>query len=97
MIFNAIINFMSNRWNLTIFQCILYGIMGYVMGQYLNWIQLGGMLVIMYLIQIIIRTKAVADGMMIRQMMMDNHVDANEIIKQMKQEMDRLDKHSDLN
>tara|TARA_Y100000310_G_scaffold295771_1_gene327434 strand:- start:282 stop:497 length:216 start_codon:yes stop_codon:yes gene_type:complete len=71
--------------------------MGYVMGQYLNWIQLGGMLVIMYLIQIIIRTKAVADGMMIRQMMMDNHVDANEIIKQMKQEMDRLDKHSDLN
>ena len=92
----SIIDFMSNRWNLTIFQCILYGVVGYVMGLYLTWPKLVLMLVVMYLIQFITRTKAVADGMMFRQMMMDNQVDANEIVRKMKQEMDRLNK-DDLN
>ena len=50
-----------------------------------------------YLIQLITRTKAVADGMLFRQLMMDNKVGANEIIKQMKQEMDRLNNSDDLN
>tara|TARA_Y100000034_G_scaffold77290_1_gene92898 strand:+ start:86 stop:376 length:291 start_codon:yes stop_codon:yes gene_type:complete len=96
MIFNAIINFMSNRWNLTIFQCILYFIIGWVMGEHLTWIEMGVMFVVMLGIQFITRTKAVADGMVIRQMMVDNQLSANEIIKQMKQEADRLDK-DDLN
>tara|TARA_Y100000034_G_C6649703_1_gene284282 strand:+ start:150 stop:443 length:294 start_codon:yes stop_codon:yes gene_type:complete len=95
----SILNFISSRGNLTIFQCILYGIVGYVMGQHLDWARLVLMLLVMYLIQFITRTKAVADGMMFRQMMMDSQVDANEIVKKMKQEMDRLDKneHNDLN
>ena len=88
----AIINFLSSRGNLTIFQCILYGIVGYVMGMYLTWPKLVLMLVVMYLIQLITRTKAVADGMMFRQIMMDNHVDANEISKKIKQEADRINK-----
>ena len=92
----AIINFMSSRGNLTIFQCILYGIMGYVMGQYLTWLQLSAMLVIMYLMHLITRTKAVADGMAFRQYMIDNQVDANEIIQRIKEEADRLNKN-DLN
>ena len=66
------------------------------MGQYLTWIQLGAMLVVMFLIQFITRTKAVADGMVIKQIMVDNQLDANEIIRRMKQETDRLDK-DDLN
>jgi len=93
-----ILEFLSSRGNLTIFQCILYGIVGYVMGQHLDWARLVLMLLVMYLIQFITRTKAVADGMMFRQMMMDSQVDANEIVKKMKQEMDRLNgKHNDLN
>jgi len=92
----AIINFLSSRGNLTIFQCILYGVVGYVMGQYLTWIQLGGMLVVMYLIHFITRTKAVADGIAFRQYMIDNQVDANEIIQRIKEEADRLNKN-DLN
>ena len=91
-----ILEFLSSRGNLTIFQCILYGIVGYVMGQHLDWARLVLMLLVMYLIQFITRTKAVADGMMFRQMMMDSQVDANEIVKKMKQEMDRLD-NNDLN
>ena len=93
---NTIINFMSSRINLTIFQCLLYFIVGWVMGEHLTWIELGVMFVVMFLIQFITRTKAVADGMVIRQIMVDNQLSANEIIEQMKQEADRLNK-DDLN
>ena len=93
---NSIITFLSSRYNLTIFQCILYGIVGYVMGMYLTWPKLLLMLIVMYLIQFITRTKAVADGMVFRQIMMDNRVDANEIVRRIKEESDRLNKN-DLN
>ena len=95
---NSITAFLSNRMNLTIFQCLLYFIVGWVMGEYLTWSKLVLMFAVMLCIQFITRTKAVADGMMFRQMMIDNQVDANEIIKKMKQDMDRLNgKHNDLN
>ena len=37
---NSITEFLSNRTNLTIFQCLLYFIVGYIMGEYLNWTQM---------------------------------------------------------
>ena len=92
----AIINFLSNRTNLTIFQCLLYFVIGWVMGEYLTWPKLGLMFVVMFMIQFITRTKAVADGMMFREMMIHSQVDANEIIKRMKEETDRINK-KDLN
>ena len=92
----VIINFLSNRMNLTIFQCLLYFIIGYIMGEHLTWIELAIMYAIMFGIQFITRTKAVADGIMFREMMMDSQVDANEIVKRMKEETDRLNKE-DLN
>ena len=91
-----ITQFLSNRVNLTIFQFILYFIIGWVMSEYLSWGELGLMVIVLLLIQFITRTKAVADGMVIRQIMVDNQLSANEIIKQMKQEADRLNK-DDLN
>ena len=91
-----IIAFLSSRANLTIFQCILYFIVGYIMGQYLSWSELGIMFIVMFLIQFITRTKAVADGMLFRQMMIDNQIGANEIVRQMKKEMDKM-KNKDLN
>ena len=83
---NSIINFLSSRGNLTIFQCILYGIVGYVMGQYLDWTRLALMLFVMYLIQFITRTKAVADGMVFRQIMMDLNIKANDVVQKMKED-----------
>ena len=80
----TIISFLSSRTNLTIFQCLLYFIVGYVMGQHLTWIELGIMFIVMFLIQFITRTKAVADGMIFRQIMIDNQVDANDIVKEMQ-------------
>ena len=37
--FKLAISFLSSRVNITLVQCILYLIVGYVMGQHLNWIQ----------------------------------------------------------
>ena len=94
----TIINFLSSRTNLTIFQCILYGIIGYIMGGYLTWIQMAIMFAILFIIHFITRTKAVADGMMFRQIMIDNEVDANEIIRRMREDMDRMaNKDNELN
>ena len=92
----AITNFLSSRFNLTIFQCLLYFVIGWVMGEYLTWPKLGLMFVVMLCIQFITRTKAVADGMMFREMMIHSQVDANEIVKRMKEETDRMNKE-DLN
>ena len=88
--------FLSSRSNLTIFQCILYFMVGYIMGEYLSWMQMITMFIVMFLIQFITRTKAVADGMMFRQMMIDSQVDANEIIRKMKKDMDKMN-NQDLN
>ena len=87
-----IMNFLSSRLNLTIFQCLLYFIVGYIMGEYLTWAKLGLMFVIMLCIQFITRTKAVADGIMFRQIMIENNMKANEFIQHMKKEMDKIDK-----
>ena len=81
---------MSNRWNLTIFQCLLYGIVGYIMGQYLDWTKMLLMYLMLFVIQFITRTKAVADGMVFRQIMIDNNIDANELAKRMKKEVDNI-------
>jgi|TARA_Y100000034_G_scaffold96955_1_gene118262 uncharacterized membrane protein YbjE (DUF340 family) len=91
----SIINFLSSRINLTMFQCILYGIVGYVMGQYLDWTRLVLMLVVMYLIQIITRTKAVADGMVMRQVMLEHEDVINDVIQNMHEERDNLKKTQD--
>ena len=92
----VIINFLSSRVNLTIFQCLLYFIVGYIMGEYLTWPKLGLMFIIMLGIQFITRTKAVADGMVLRQIMTDLDCNANEIVRKMKEETDRMNK-KDLN
>jgi hypothetical protein len=67
-------------------------VIGWVMGEYLNWIQFGIVFIVLFIIQFITRTKAVADGMLFRQMMIDNQVGANEIIKQMKQNIKEMKK-----
>tara|TARA_Y100000034_G_C6672829_1_gene295477 strand:+ start:146 stop:463 length:318 start_codon:yes stop_codon:yes gene_type:complete len=87
-----IINFLSNRANLTVFQCLLYFIIGYIMGQHLGWLQLLGMFIIILCIQFITRVKAVADGMVFHQLIEHRGMDANEIVKRIKEEADRIKK-----
>ena len=92
-----ITRFLSNRTNLTIFQCLLYFVVGYIMGEYLTWPKLGLMFIIMLGIQFITRTKAVADGMLYKQIMTDIDCDANELAERMKREVDKVLKNKDKN
>ena len=85
-----ITNFLSSRANLTIFQCILYGVIGYVMGEHLTWTELIIMYVIMLCIQFITRTKAVADGMMFRQIMLENDMETSEFLKLMNDKVKEI-------
>ena len=87
-----IINFLSSRTNLTIVQCMLYLMIGYVMGQYLDWTRMIIMFVLLFGIQFITRTKAVADGMVFHQLIERHGMDANEIVKRMKEEVEKMDK-----
>ena len=86
-----IVNFLSNRLNLTIVQCMLYLIIGYVMGQYLDWVRMIIMFILLFGIQFITRIKAVADGMMFKQLMEHHGMDANEIVRRMKEEADKIE------
>ena len=90
----AIINFMSSRGNLTIFQCILYFIIGWVMGEHLTWVELSVMFIVMLGIQFITRTKAVADGMVIGHLMKEHNIQTNKFIQHMKKEMNKIDKEN---
>ena len=92
-----ITKFLSNRLNLTILQCVCYFVIGYIMGEYLNWIQFGIVFVVLFLIQFITRVKAVTDGMMFRQIMMDHKIEANEIVRRIKKEADRAKRNNDIN
>ena len=85
-----ITNFLCSRINLTIFQCILYGVIGYVMGEHLTWTELIIMYVIMLCIQFITRTKAVADGMMFRQIMLENDMETSEFLKLMNDKVKEI-------
>ena len=87
-----IINFLSNRTNLTIVQCMLYLMIGYVMGQYLDWIRMIIMFILLLGIQWITRIKAVADGMVFHQLIEHHGMDANEIVKRIKEEADKMNK-----
>ena len=91
-----IINFMSSRTNLTIFQCLLYFVIGWVMGEYLTWPKLILMFSVMLCIQFITRTKAVADGMVMGHLMKKHSIKTNEFLQRMKDEVDKIDKE-DLN
>ena len=88
----TITNFLSSRINLTIFQCILYFIVGYIMGEHLTWPKLGLMFIVMLCIQFITRTKAVADGMMFRQLMLESDMEANEFLKLMNDKVKEIKK-----
>ena len=96
-----ITNFLSSRVNLTIFQFLLYFIMGYMMGQYLTWGKMALMFVVMFGIQFVTRAKGVADGMLFRQLMFDNEMDCimgtNEVLEKIKEEAKRAKRENDIN
>ena len=85
--------FLSSRNNLTIFQCLMYSVVGYITyTRQFSWVEMGILFAVLFGIQFVTRLKAVADGMLFRQLMMDLNVDANEIARRIKKEADRTNK-----
>ena len=92
-----ITKFISNRTNLTVLQCILYIIVGYIMSQHLTLTQMGIMFILLLVIQFITRTKGVADGMVFRQLMLDHKMKANEIVEKIKEQAEEARRTDDIN
>ena len=87
-----LVNFLSSRTNLTIFQCVLYLMIGYIMGQHFSWVELGIVFILLFGIQFVTRVKAVSDGMVFGHMMKKNNMKANEIVERMKKDVEKMEK-----
>ena len=67
------------------------------MGQYLNWIQFIITFTMILGIQLITRVKAVADGMVFRELMLDHKMDANDIVQKIKEQAEEAKRNDDIN
>ena len=93
MVMKTIINFLSNKFNLTVLQCVLYFVLGYMLKDNYSWSQIAIMFIIITLINIIVHVKGVSQGMVMFKLMEE---DRHEIIKFISNmEKDKSDK--DLN
>ena len=68
-----------------------------MIGEYLTWQKMSIIFVVLFLIQFITRTKAVADGMVLRQLMVNYNLKANEIVEKMKEQAEEAKKNNDIN
>jgi hypothetical protein len=59
-----------------------------MIGPFLSWGQLAVVMIMLFLIQFITHIKAISDGMVIRQMMIDNDIE-NDIIDKIKKDIDK--------
>ena len=55
------------------------------------------MFILLFGIQFVTRTKAVADGMVLRQLMVNYNLKANEIVEKMKEQAEEAKKNNDIN
>ena len=58
---------------------------------------MGIMFILLFGIQFVTRTKAVADGMVLRQLMVNYNLKANEIVEKMKEQAEEAKKNNDIN
>ena len=93
-----IINFLSNRLNLSVVQFILYSMLVYAMSQYgMNIGRIILFIIVVWGIQFIARIKAIADGLVMRQLMLDHKLEANEIIERIKKQAEEDRKNDNIN
>ena len=67
------------------------------MGQLHNWIELGIVYVLLFGLQFITRIKAVSDGMVVRQLMLDHKMKANQVIEKIKEQAKEAKRNDELN
>ena len=93
-----IINFLSNRNNLSMFQVLMYVVIAYIMhAREFSFMEIGIVFISVFILQFITRVKAVADGMMFRQLMTDYKMDANSIVTKIREQMEKDRKNNNIN
>jgi len=83
---NTLTDFLSNKTNLTILQCILYFILGYIIHDHFTGTQFFIMFITILIINLIVHIKAVNTGMMMREIMEEEHHYMIEFIKELEEE-----------
>ena len=84
-------NFLSNKNNLTILQCLLYGVLGYLLKDNYTWTQFIIVFVIILGIQIITHIRAISIGMMMNQLMHEEDRQLMKFLKNLKRKDDSDD------
>ena len=91
-------NFVSNRTHLSVIQFLMYSMIAYIMLQYsMSILEMIIVFSLLLTIQFLTRIKAVADGMMFRQLMTDFDLDANDIVQKIKEQAREARKNNDIN
>ncbi len=91
-------NFVSNRTHLSIIQFLMYSMIAYIMLQYsMSVLEMIIVFSLLFTIQFLTRIKAVADGMMFRQLMTDYEMDANDIVQKIKEQAQEARRNNDIN
>ena len=74
-------NFLSNKFNVTVFQCLLYLVLGYMLSLHYGLGQLVVIAIVIVLINIITHIKGVSQGMFINEVI---HRENKQFLKFMK-------------
>ena len=91
-------NFVSNRTHLSIIQFLMYSMIAYIMLQYsMSILEMVIVFSLLLTIQFLTRIKAVADGMMFRQLMSDYEMDANDIVQKIKEQAEEARRNNNIN
>ena len=83
---NTLTDFLSNKTNLTILQCVLYFILGYIIHDHFTGTQFFIMFITICIINLIVHIKAVNTGMMMREMMEEDRYHMIEFMKKLERE-----------
>ena len=87
-VINTLTNFLSNKNNLTLLQCLLYGVLGYILKEHYSWGEFAIIFIVLLGIQFITHVKAIAQGMMMHHLMEEDGHKLMKFIKQMKEDED---------
>ena len=76
----------------------MYSMIAYIMLQYsMSILEMVIVFSLLLTIQFLTRIKAVADGMMFRQLMTDYEMDANDIVQKIKEQAEAARRNNDIN
>ena len=85
-VIDSITNFLSSKINLTVLQCILYGILGYMLRVHYSWTQFIIIFVILLVIQFITHVKGISQGMVMRHIMEEESQELMKFLKQIEED-----------